>query len=243
MPKRPSAVTIAAHSQIISADKFGDVYSLPLIPAPQSPSSAALRSSTPKPVAKPATLAANTLVVHSKRNLEALRHQKKQLELQGQGAADTAKEGPDFELTLLLGHVSMLTSLALGESEGRRYILSSDRDEHIRVSRYIPQAHVIEGFCLGHKEFVSELVIPPSRREVLISGGGDDELFVWDWKASKVLSTSSVLSVAQKIAPDTAKVAISGLYPLLYPSESGNLTYILAICEGQVRPYMYARGW
>ncbi|KAM4054859.1 tRNA (guanine-N(7)-)-methyltransferase non-catalytic subunit trm82 [Hirsutella rhossiliensis] len=232
MPKRPSAVTIAADSQIISADKFGDVYTLPLLPAPQSPSSAALRSSTPNPLAKPAALAANTLVVHSKRNLEALRHQKKQLELRGEKAADAVKEGPSFELTLLLGHVSMLTSLALGESEGCRYILSSDRDEHIRVSRYIPQAHVIEGFCLGHKEFVSELVIPPSRGEVLVSGGGDEELFVWDWKAGKLLSKTSVVSVAQKIAPETAKVAVSGLHSLLYPSESGSLTYILAICEG-----------
>lgn len=232
MPKRPSAVTISADSQIISADKFGDIYALPLIPVPPSPSSAAPRLSTPNPVAKPAALAANTLVVHSKRNLEALRHQKKQLELQGPKVADAGKEGPGFELTLLLGHVSMLTSLALGESEGRRYIISSDRDEHIRVSRYIPQAHVIEAFCLGHREFVSELVIPPSRGDILISGGGDEELFVWDWTAGKLLSKTSVVSLAQTIAPETTKVAVSGLHSLLYPSESGSITYILAVCEG-----------
>lgn len=232
MPKRPCAVVIVADSQIISADKFGDVYSLPLALASQSPSSTALRSATPNLVAKPLVPAASSLTVHSKCNLEALRNQKRQLELRSQMAADEAKQGPDFELTLLLGHVSILTSLVIGESDGRKYIVTSDRDEHIRVSRYMPQAHVIEGFCLGHKEFVSELVIPPSRGEILISGGGDDELFVWDWKAGTLLSKASIVSLAQRIAPETAKVAVSSLQPLVYPTKTGNLTLILAICEG-----------
>ncbi|KND95004.1 tRNA (guanine-N(7)-)-methyltransferase non-catalytic subunit trm82 [Tolypocladium ophioglossoides CBS 100239] len=233
MPKRPSAVTITPDSQIICADKFGDVYSLPLIVIPRSPSSTS-RLSTPNPVStRPSVPAANTLTVHSKRNLEALNHQKKQLELAKQKRGDTAKaDGPDFELTLLLGHVSMLTALVIGESEQRRYILTGDRDEHIRVSRYIPQAHVIESFCLAHEEFVGDIVIPASRGEILVSGGGDEELFVWDWKAGKVLSKTSVLSLARDIAPETSKVAVSGLYTLLYPSESGNLTYVVAISEG-----------
>lgn len=232
MPKRPSAITIAPDSQIICADKFGDVYSLPLVPTPLSPSSAA-RLSTPKPGAsKPAAPAASTLTVHSKRNLEALANQKKHLELAMQrGGEDAKAEGPDFELTLLLGHVSMLTSLALAESEGRRYILTSDRDEHIRVSRYIPQAHVIEGFCLGHKEFVSEIAIPAARGDVLVSGGGDEELFVWDWKAGKMLSRANILSLAQHLSSGTTKAAVCGLFSLVYPCESGNLTYVLAICE------------
>ena len=144
-------------------------------------------------------------------------------------------DGVGFELTLLLGHVSMLTSLLLGEvaSRGRRYIITADRDEHIRVSRYIPQAHIIENFCLGHKEFVYSMVIPQRRPEMLVSGGGDRGLFVWDWVNSELLSQVDVVKVAQEIEPETTKVAVSGLYSLVYPSkgDDGDLTYVLAICE------------
>ena len=230
MPKRPSSVVIAPDSTIICADKFGDVYSLPLIfdpsaPGPDSTSSPAPEKSAFKP-------SANVTTVHSKRNRRALDMQQRQIELASRAKNDLpTKTESNFEHTLLLGHVSMLTSLVLGESEGRRYILTGDRDEHIRVSRYIPQAYVIEGFCLGHKEFVSNMIIPTSRPEVLIAGGGDEELFIWDWKAGKLLSKTSILSLAQEILPEVTKVAISGLYSLLLSTESGKHVYVLAICE------------
>ncbi|KPM44697.1 hypothetical protein AK830_g1831 [Neonectria ditissima] len=233
MPKRPSSVAIAPDSQIICADKFGDVYALPLIETAHSPSTP--KPSTPVAVAfKPtAKLQANTKTVHSQRNLRALNNQQRQIELatRSKTDADVKTEAPDFELTLLLGHVSMLTSLVLGESDGRRYILTADRDEHIRVSRYIPQAHVIEGFCFGHREFVSAMAIPLSKGEVLISGGGDENLFVWDWKLSKLLSKKNILSLAQLIAPELTKVAVCGLETFVYPTDTGNLTYVVAICE------------
>jgi tRNA (guanine-N(7)-)-methyltransferase subunit TRM82 len=235
MPKRPSSVAIGPDSQIICADKFGDVYALPLIETTSPSSTGTPQPSTPslvvsKPAFKPA---ANATTVHSKRNLRALANQEKQMKLTTRSKNEpTAKsEGPDFDLTLLLGHVSMLTSLVLGESEGRRYILTADRDEHIRISRYIPQAYVIEGFCFGHKEFVSSMAIPNNRRHVLISGGGDEDIFVWDWKASKPLSQKSVLSLAQAILPDLTKVAVSGLRTFVYPTDAGELTYVVVICE------------
>lgn len=228
MPKRPSAVAIGPDSQILCADKFGDVYSLPLIPsgAPVVSSS----RPTPKPRTHPA---ANELTVHSKRNLNALEAQKKHLEKAQleKGDAEAKPDVPDFEVTLQLGHVSMLTALVLAEREGRRYIVTADRDEHIRVSRYIPQAHVIENFCMGHKDFVGALVVPSSRGDVLISGGGDADLYVWNWHSGSIMSRTSALSFVQEINPDASKVAISNLNSLIYPTESGNLTYILAICE------------
>lgn len=228
MPKRPSSVTIGPDAQIISADKFGDVYALPLIA--DSSAQSGSRAAQAKPAFKPS---ANNTTVHSKRNLRALNDQQRQVELATRAKADAVSksETPDFEITLLLGHVSMLTSLVLGESEGRRYILTADRDEHIRISRYLPQAYVIENYCFGHKEFVSSMVIPLPRGDVLVSGGGDEDLFVWDWKAGKLLSQTSVLSLAQKISPELTKVAVSSVYALSYPTETGSLTYILAICE------------
>ncbi|KAH6964180.1 hypothetical protein DER45DRAFT_555760 [Fusarium avenaceum] len=229
LPKRPSDVVIGPDSQIVVADKFGDVYALPLLYDPTA--QPATQSSTPAP-AKPAYKpSANTTTVHSKRNLRALQEQQRHMELATRTKADAKSDGPSFELTLLLGHVSMLTALAIGESEGRRYILTADRDEHIRVTRYIPQAYVIESFCFGHKEFISSMTIPALRGDILVSGGGDEDLFVWDWKANKLLSQVSLLSLVQKILPDTTKVAVSGLYNLVYPHEGSDLVYILVICQ------------
>lgn len=53
--------------------------------------------------------------------------------------------------SLVLGHVSLLTNFILTPDE--RYIITADRDEHIRVSWY-PQGYNIEMFCLGHKKYV-----------------------------------------------------------------------------------------
>ncbi|KAF5020548.1 hypothetical protein F66182_7412 [Fusarium sp. NRRL 66182] len=232
LSKRPSDVVIGPDSQIICADKFGDVYALPLLFDPVS-QSASPQPSTRVPTNAAYKPSANSTTVHSKRNLRALKEQQRQMELATRTKTDSeAKpDGPSFEINLLLGHVSMLTALAIGESEGRRYILTADRDEHIRVSRYIPQAYVIEGFCFGHKEFISSMAIPASRSDVLVSGGGDQDLFVWDWKANKLLSRKDILSLAQMILPDVTKVAVSGLYTLVYPHEGSGLVYILAICQ------------
>ncbi|KAK7226034.1 hypothetical protein V2G26_014037 [Clonostachys chloroleuca] len=221
MPKRPSSVVLGPDSQIICADKFGDVYAVPLIQS---------ETWTPAPsrqvVAKPE---ANPLTVHSKRNLASLKSQLKQIELNKRDIPNT--DGPAFEQTLLLGHVSMLTKVVLGEQEGRRYVLTADRDEHIRVSRYIPQTHVIEAFCLGHKEFVNALTIPRSRNSILVSGGGDPNLFVWNWPSGKLLSQTDILSLAQRVFPTTSEVTVSQLESFDYPSDSGRINFILAICE------------
>lgn len=57
--------------------------------------------------------------------------------------------------TLVLGHASLLTSFLLSNDE--KYIITADRDEHIRVSWY-PQGYVIERYCLGHTKCVGFIV-------------------------------------------------------------------------------------
>ncbi|KAF5875366.1 putative trna methyltransferase protein [Botrytis fragariae] len=215
MPKRPCALaTTDDCSTIISADKFGDVYSLPLIPSPSVPS-AKEDVSAEKQAPKKFQPSASALTVHSVRNLKALEAQKKQTNKVSE------KTGPDFEHKLLLGHVSMLTDIVTASVSGRHYILTADRDEHIRVSRGIPQSHVIEGFCLGHIEYVSRLCIPSTRPETLISGGGDDDLHVWNWLDGSLLSKVDLKSQIEAFGPETTKdepeteskkVAVTGIY-------------------------------
>lgn len=49
----------------------------------------------------------------------------------------------------IVGHVSMLTDMTLSDDE--KYIITADRDEHVRVSRY-PNGYNIESYCMGHTE-------------------------------------------------------------------------------------------
>lgn len=89
-------------------------------------------------------------------------------------------KNPDADL--VLGHVSIITCHALS-SDGKR-IITSDRDEHIRVSRY-PDAFVIDKYLFGSNGFVSAVHIPANRDEVLISGGGENNMRIWDWRAGR----------------------------------------------------------
>lgn len=194
MPKRPCAIVLTQdESTILCADKFGDVYSLPL--AGQAFESEAVNGSDAnstngasdhKLKLKPFAPSATSLTVHTKRNRDALRQQQKINNLKAE------KKALNFDHRLLLGHVSLLTdvacvTLASPSHESRNYILTSDRDEHIRISRGIPQAYVVEGYCLGHTEFITKLCVPPVYPHLLISGGGDDYLILWDLPARRIL--------------------------------------------------------
>ncbi|KAK9776970.1 hypothetical protein SCAR479_06371 [Seiridium cardinale] len=220
MPKRPCDLAVTADDKtILVADKFGDVYSLPLIPSSEPEGFA---TQAPNVTTLPQNLAskgANSLTVHSQRNRKALVDQERQRQLNPQ---PKTKEGPTFVHELLIGHVSMLTAVTVASAEGKPYILTADRDEHIRVSRGIPQAYVIENFCLGHRSFINALCLP--RPNVLVSGGGDNELYVWDWRVAVLREKVDLLGHVQKVVPEASKVAISRLVS----SEGG---WVMVICE------------
>lgn len=251
MPKRPCAIALSKDdSTILSADKFGDVYALPLIEKKTPPDesnppeerSKELGGSIPPSKSKPFKPAASDLTVHSARNLKALQNQLKHSHRLPE------KSEPNFEHQLLLGHVSMLTDLILSSVDGRDYIITADRDEHIRVSRGVPQSHVIEGFCLGHTEFVSRLCIPKSRPDILISGGGENALFVWDWRAAKlafreelssytnglVLDSPSLLednSTSKDSESKARTITVSGIYHMRQSSNGLCRDIIMVTCE------------
>lgn len=215
MPKRPCAVTLTPdNTTILCGDKFGDVFSLPLLP--NSDIVLPLRKNVEAP--KTAKPSATKLTVHTQRNLQALEQQ-----LRNPRAAPE-KSGNTTELKLLLGHVSMLTDLALvsipsSNSVGPRpYILTSDRDGHIRVSRGPSQAHIIHGYCLGHQSFVSRLCVLPWEPRILLSGG-DGSITCWDWLEGRVLrnfplaeDSNTQESEEQEEQPESRAKAVSGIW-------------------------------
>jgi tRNA (guanine-N(7)-)-methyltransferase subunit TRM82 len=221
MPKRPCDLAVTSDDKtILVADKFGDVYSMPLIPTDEAAVESGAAITTPKGYQPMPSKGADNLTVHTQRNLKALIDQERQRQSNPQ---PKTKEAPKFAHELLIGHVSMLTAIAVAEDAQRRpYILTADRDEHIRVSRGIPQAHVIQEFCLGHGAFVNALCLP--RPGVLVSGGGDDELYAWDWLSGVLKGKTDLLGRVRQVVPEAAKVAVSRLVA----SADG---WVMAICE------------
>ncbi|GCF00860.1 tRNA (guanine-N(7)-)-methyltransferase non-catalytic subunit trm82 [Zygosaccharomyces mellis] len=146
-PKRPNAIAALENgSQIVVADKFGDVYQIPML-------------------------------------------------------EDThGKVGK--ELQPLVGHVSMLTDVLFGkDDQGRNYLITSDRDEHIRVTHY-PQTFVIDKWLFGHTEFVSCMHTPFWHSHWLFSVGGDDTIFLWDWVKGSKLSVFEYKDVIKPYLTD-----------------------------------------
>ncbi|KAF1944099.1 guanine-N(7)--methyltransferase subunit TRM82 [Clathrospora elynae] len=238
MSRRPSSITLTSDdSTILCADKFGDVYALPLLPSPEDGKEA--QPETPaseKQEQKDWLPSATALTVHSGRNRKTLEDQLKQ---KAKGPAKS-KEPMRFKHELLLGHVSMLTDVVYTEVDGRSYIITADRDEHIRVSRGQPHAHIIEGFCFGHEAFVNKLCL--TRSGLLVSGGGDDHLLVWDWQNYRLVEKLDIRAMAllhlesraeltsSTTDPANFKVAVSGIWNI--PSGSDNVDEILVACEG-----------
>ena len=240
MPKRPCAIQVLPdNNTILCGDKFGDVYSLPLLPEAQLDKDDAEPEDVapPQDVSKPFKPSASNLTVHTKRNLKSLEAQQKQKNL-----TPKTKEPLKFEHKLLLGHVSMLTDLcyATQEVDGKQrgYIITADRDEHIRVSRGPPQSHVIEGYCLGHTEFVSKIIVVPEAG-LMVSGGGDDGLGVWDWPSFKL--RRKIHDFRKRVReidlraidkePDPDPIAVSGMWLVPGTIDEKPETIVGVACE------------
>ncbi|KAJ6504799.1 WD40 repeat-like protein [Mycena vitilis] len=149
-PKKPTGLAFTQDGQtILTSDKFGDIFSYDLYPAPQTAEQ------------KKASLASH--------------------------------ENPSGG-KLILGHTSFLTAFLLSPDE--KYIITADRDEHIRVSWY-PQGYSIEIYCLGHEKFVSALHLPAFSPTELVSGGGDPMLKIWDWMSGKLKREIPILQAVE----------------------------------------------
>ncbi|PRW61612.1 tRNA (guanine-N(7)-)-methyltransferase non-catalytic subunit wdr4 [Chlorella sorokiniana] len=102
-------------------------------------------------------------------------------------------EGQAQEPEVLLGHYcAILTSLSL--SANGRLLATTDRDHRVRVS-IVPTnpmagAHDIQAFCFGHTTFVTcSAFVHQGDQELLVSGGGDGTLRLWDPLTGELLHT------------------------------------------------------
>ncbi|KAJ0178731.1 hypothetical protein K1T71_005506 [Dendrolimus kikuchii] len=86
----------------------------------------------------------------------------------------------------LLGHLSLLLDIL--QTPDKKYIITTDRDEKIRVTCY-PNTYTIETYCLGHKEFVNHIEILPHNENFLSSTSGDGTIKIWDYIKGKISYT------------------------------------------------------
>ncbi|KAM8820411.1 tRNA (guanine-N(7)-)-methyltransferase non-catalytic subunit WDR4 [Eudromia elegans] len=130
---------------------------------------------------------------------------------------------PQAEGKLELGHLSLLTDVALSPDD--QYILTSDRDEKIRVS-LARAPHNIVSYCLGHKEFVSKIFVIPNYPDLLLSASGDSTVRLWEYRSGKEVFCCHLSSVSEPEATQTnQKYTVSRI---AYCCQDG---YVALICD------------
>lgn len=133
-------------------------------------------------------------------------------------AADT-DDPADAAIQPRLGHVSMVTCVAfLGDGVQPESIVTCDRDEHIRISRWGVRraAHIVQQYVLGSRSFVGAIVVVPAvvaqragiDGDVLISSDGGACLRVWrradgEYKLHRVAALDAA-RLANSVAVDAA---------------------------------------
>ena len=103
----------------------------------------------------------------------------------------TAATAKDSTRRLLLGHTaSILTGMQItpSSSGGKKFILTADRDEKVRVSCF-PETYNIHGYLLGHTAFISAMDAVSggsnSPRSLCVTGSGDGTVRLWDYQTCK----------------------------------------------------------
>lgn len=129
---------------------------------------------------------------------------------------------------LLAGHTaSMLTGVNV---LGNR-LISSDRDEKIRVSSF-PESYILEGYLLGHTEYISSMdsvVISKGAVNLVTSCGGDRTLRLWDLDTMQQLSE---ISLHDEFIPSFVAFHPEGqMVTVIY--DQSNLLHVYSVEEGE----------
>lgn len=146
--------------------------------------------------------------------------------------AESSSVVAEKDLVPILGHVSMLSEVLVAEHHNKEFILTGDRDEHIKISHY-PKTYVVRNWLFGHHEFVSCLHICLFNKEILISGGGDDYLLVWNWWDKKELAR---VELRELLAPFLTDAHMPPERFLREDSEREIcISKVTTYCQGQTR--------
>ncbi|KAI9594836.1 WD40-repeat-containing domain protein [Syncephalis fuscata] len=94
----------------------------------------------------------------------------------------------------IVGHVSMITDMALSSDDA--YLMTADRDEKVRITQ-TANTDSVWAFLLGHSRFVSALHIPSFADHIIVSGGGDGYLMVWNYRQAQAIQSISIASIAR----------------------------------------------
>ncbi|NXP16442.1 WDR4 methyltransferase, partial [Scytalopus superciliaris] len=130
---------------------------------------------------------------------------------------------PQADGKLELGHVSLLLDVALSPDD--RYILTADRDEKIRVS-LTKAPYSIVSYCMGHREFVSKILVIPNYPDLLLSASGDSTLRLWEYKSGEEVHCCQLSSICGPEATKTdQKYTVSRI---TYCCEGG---YVAILCD------------
>ncbi|KAG0241522.1 tRNA (guanine-N(7)-)-methyltransferase non-catalytic subunit trm82 [Actinomortierella wolfii] len=194
--RRSNALQFNAEgNMIVTADKFGDIYKY-----------------------CPTTTNA---MVRDLPDVDEKEKSDKAAEKKTEGGDDDNEDETENGEQPILGHVSMATDLAL--TRDNKYIITADRDEHIRVSHY-PKGYIIETFCLGHTSFVSQVEhLPGHSDKYLVSSGGDGTFRVWEFLKGKLVLTVDLREIlGLPPAPAPAASESEASTPASATEESGD---------------------
>ena len=111
---------------------------------------------------------------------------------------------------VLLGHTaSMLTGVQVTCHNKKRYIITCDRDEKIRVSAF-PQTFLVEGYLLGHSAFIT--CIDAAHDTKCVSCSGDSTVRLWNYIECKEIANyetnAQLLPTRVAISPIGNTVAV-----------------------------------
>lgn len=142
------------------------------------------------------------------------------------------EEGSQNPGKLVVGHLSIVYDVLF---PGEKYIITSDRDEKIRVTNY-PQSYEIANYCLGHKEYVSSIRLLPGLEDStkLVSLSGDETLKVWDYLSGEKLGNldlpaPGIKLVIRRLSDKNFEVAVLVFHPttqiIKYKMEQETFTF------------------
>lgn len=164
-------------------------------------------------------------------------------DFEGNAIAYPVQAGGSDVSRLLLGHTaSMLTGLRVvhNSADKTARILTSDRDEKVRVSSF-PNTFVVEGYLLGHTEYVSSLDVSKDEAcPYCVTCGGDGTVRLWDYTTCEELD---VVETDQSPSHGGEEEKESGEVPLgVAISSDGSIVAVIWNDNTRVDIYRIAEG-